>query len=333
MKFISRNDFEAWLRGLSDGRTLYAPVEDEGVLLYQAIKDLDEIVWDFSRPVKSIKELFFPQTERLMVIKQNGGNVTIEEELPDEKSIVFGVRPCDARGMLALDSMFIDTEPIDNYFSARRENSILIGLTCDEMLDTCFCTSMGGAPDDPTGMDLMLTEVDAGYLVEVISDAGEDIVKSLELEKTSIEKPEVVTKEAISIPTDENLEKAFKSKVWAQHSERCLDCRICAYVCPTCRCFDIRDESIDSSNGFTVSERIRCWDSCGGEAYRQIAGGHNPREKDADRLRNRVLCKLQYFSEQYGPRACTGCGRCIQACPVNIDITEIMNALVEEESR
>ncbi|MFU8773626.1 MAG: 4Fe-4S binding protein [Anaerolineales bacterium] len=27
--------------------------------------------------------------------------------------------------------------------------------------------------------------------------------------------------------------------------------------------------------------------------------------------------------------ACTGCGRCIDACPVNIDITEILGCLAE----
>jgi ferredoxin len=333
MKFISHHDLEAWLRRLSDDRTLFAPVDNGGVLLYQAIENLDEIVWNFSRPVKSIKELFFPQTERLMVIKQNGGGVTIEEELPKEKSIIFGVRSCDAHGMLTLDSMFINTEPIDNYYSARRENSILIGLTCNEMLDTCFCTSMGGAPDDPTGMDLMLTELDDGFLIEVISDKGEALVTNLKLEATSIDKPDFVSKEGVSIPSPNVLDQAYKSKIWAQHADRCMSCRICAYICPTCRCFDIRDETMASSNGDSLSERIRCWDSCGGNAYRQIAGGHNPRGIKADRLRNRVMCKLYYFSEQYGPTACTGCGRCIQACPVNIDIIEIMDVLVEGGSR
>jgi ferredoxin len=27
--------------------------------------------------------------------------------------------------------------------------------------------------------------------------------------------------------------------------------------------------------------------------------------------------------------ACTGCGRCIDSCPVNIDITEIQSQLLE----
>ncbi len=112
-------------------------------------------------------------------------------------------------------------------------------------------------------------------------------------------------------------------------SERCLSCRICAYVCPTCRCFDVRDESVPSDNGHDTYERIRCWDSCAGEAYRRIAGGHNPRAAKGDRLRNRFFCKFYYYPEQYGPTACTGCGRCVDSCPVNIDITEILSHLVE----
>ncbi len=107
-------------------------------------------------------------------------------------------------------------------------------------------------------------------------------------------------------------------------SERCLSCRICAYVCPTCRCFAVRDEALPTPGQF---ERIRCWDSCAGENYRRIAGGHKPRAAKGERLRNRFLCKFYYYPEQYGldgTVACTGCGRCVDACPVNIDITEVL---------
>jgi L-lactate utilization protein LutB len=91
----------------------------------------------------------------------------------------------------------------------------------------------------------------------------------------------------------------------------------------------VRDEALPASNGGRDYERIRCWDSCAGEVYRRIAGGHNPREAKGERLRNRFLCKFYYFSEQYGPTACTGCGRCIQSCPVNIDITEVLRHVAE----
>jgi ferredoxin len=41
-------------------------------------------------------------------------------------------------------------------------------------------------------------------------------------------------------------------------------------------------------------------------------------------LRQRFAHKLLYFPERYGALACTGCGRCIRACPVNIDIREVI---------
>jgi ferredoxin len=55
-----------------------------------------------------------------------------------------------------------------------------------------------------------------------------------------------------------------------------------------------------------------------------VAGGHNPRFMKNQRLRNRFFCKFYYFPLHYGPVSCTGCGRCIDACPVNVDITEVL---------
>jgi formate hydrogenlyase subunit 6/NADH:ubiquinone oxidoreductase subunit I len=44
----------------------------------------------------------------------------------------------------------------------------------------------------------------------------------------------------------------------------------------------------------------------------------------AQRVRQRFMHKLKYYPDKYndGP-ACVGCGRCVQACPVNIDIRQV----------
>jgi ferredoxin len=327
---ISRDQLSSWLDDLAQAQTLIAPKDVAGVLLYHPVQSSAEVVWDYIRPVMSIKDLFFPATERLLTIKKNGQEVKLEEHRPEGQQILFGVRPCDARGLLALDALFIETEPEDSYYARRRENTTIVGLACNEMADTCFCTSTGGAPDDTTGVDVMVYPVAGGYQLRVLTEKGAQLWKA-EDGRRKDDWPEtgVLHASHFPLPKKESWPAQFDDAFWAEMSERCLSCRICAYVCPTCRCFDVRDEAVPSENGRQQFERIRCWDSCVGTVYRQIAGGHNPRAAKGERLRNRFMCKFYYYPEQYGPTACTGCGRCVDACPVNIDITEVIQHLSE----
>ena len=39
----------------------------------------------------------------------------------------------------------------------------------------------------------------------------------------------------------ELFERSFRSRVWKDIEDRCLACGNCTNVCPTCYCFDIRD--------------------------------------------------------------------------------------------
>ena len=126
----------------------------------------------------SIKDVFFPATERLLTIEKNGQGVKLEEFRPAGQQILFGVRPCDARGLLALDALFIETEPVDSYYARRRENTTIIGMACTEMADTCFCTSTGGAPDDTAGVDVMVYPTEGGYQVRALTEKGEKIINA-----------------------------------------------------------------------------------------------------------------------------------------------------------
>jgi ferredoxin len=331
---VSREALGEWLDGLAQSRTLIAPRDVDGILLYRPVKDSRVIARDFTRPVMSVKEFFFPPTERLFKIQKTKDGILLDETLPEGEMVIFGVRPCDARGVKALDALFIDTPPLDPYYARRRENTALIGMACREMGPTCFCTSVGGAPDDARDVDVMLYEVEGGYALQVITEKGRMLVSSARLADCDFQ-PSSVTRHAqpsVPYPSPVTLSSIswpghFNDEYWARMSERCLSCRACAYVCPTCRCFAARDEMTAESNEF---ERIRCWDSCAGENYRRIAGGHRPRSGKSERLRNRFFCKFYYYPEQYGlgtASACTGCGRCIDVCPVRVDIAEVLDDL------
>lgn len=329
MKFITHEELANWLDEIAGNKTLIAPRQVAGVTRYQAVENCNDIDWAFTRPVLPVKEIFFPSTERLLLIDKSDGDVNLIETLPENEQVAFGVRPCDARGVLALDALFLDNEPGDPYYARRRERTAVIGMACKEMGPTCFCTSVGGAPDDTTGMDLMLSEVEGGYTLDAVTDKGERLLDTLELEEYEGSQPSPSLNERLPTPKESVWTSSFNDPFWMKMSERCLSCRACAYVCPTCRCFDVRDEALQSENGEGLYERVRCWDSCAGVVYRRIAGGHNPRDLKGERLRNRFYCKFNYYPTQYGPVACTGCGRCIDVCPVNIDITEVLGYLAE----
>jgi ferredoxin len=326
MKKISNAELKRWLDALAGEQTLIAPMDVSGVLLYRPVQNSGDIAWGFTRTEMSVKDAFFPITDSILSIQKKDGQVQVSATLPEGKQVIFGVRPCDAHGLRILDASFIEKEPVDPYYATRRENSILIGMSCQSLQSSCFCTSVGGSPDDSTHMDIMLYETDNGYALEVVSPKGQALLENVNFETDEVDKP------VYSYPVPEfpnpvsvNWASHFSDDYWQEISDRCLSCRVCAYVCPTCRCFITRDEPAQGKGEF---ERLRCWDSCNGANYRMVAGGHRPRSEKSERLRNRFLCKFLYYASQYELQessSCTGCGRCVEACPVNVDITEILS--------
>jgi len=326
MKHISHDELQRWLDLLAGENTLIAPKDVSGVLLYRPVGNSREIAWGFTRPQMSIKNAFFPITDELFSISKQGGQLQVQETLPQGKQVIFGARPCDAHGIQILDAVFINKQPVDPYYATRRENSTLVGLACREIHSSCFCTSVGGSPDDASRMDVMLYEMENGYAIETITPKGEELVSSIQHSTDEIEKP-IYHYPDHQFPDPGSVKWAahFSDDYWQALSDRCLSCRVCAYVCPTCRCFITRDEPGETTGQY---ERIRCWDSCNGANYRMVAGGHRPRSEKSERLRNRFLCKFYYYASQYSlaeTSSCTGCGRCVDACPVNVDITEVLN--------
>jgi ferredoxin len=320
---ISQFELNAWLDGIAVARVLIAPRDVSGLTLYRQVENSTQIAAAFTRPVLSVKEVLFPPTERLFTIRKTGQEINLAENFPQCETVVFGVRPCDARGVQLLDAAFLDTNPVDPFYARRRQNTTLIGLACEEPGPTCFCASVGGAPDDPRGMDIMLHKTEAGYLVEAVTEKGRFLIPGGEWMETDVSPPRLEMQARFPLPEHSKWPMHFDDEYWARMAERCISCRACAYVCPTCRCFAVRDETIQPGE----FERIRCWDSCAGENYRRVAGGHRPRAGKGDRLRNRFYCKFYYYPEQYGlgaASACTGCGRCIEVCPVGVDITEVL---------
>jgi len=273
----------------------------------------------------SPKAFLLPSTEVLLEIEKRGHEVALHEPLPPAEQVLFGVRPCDARGLSVLDALLLEHEPSDAYYTTRREKTTLVGLACPQLWPECFCTSMGGAPDDSSHMDIMFYADGDGYLVEAITEKGNRLLDTLEAQHS--ERQAVAADRSgpqLEVLASDAWPAIFNELYWQGLAERCLSCHACTYVCPTCRCFDVRDYTCAAGPGSSRIERVRSWDSCMASAYRRIAGGHNPRPQKMHRLRNRYYCKFHYCPEDFGAVGCVGCGRCIAVCPVGVDIAEML---------
>lgn len=317
--FISKKDLLSWLSKLSEDRNLVAPTIVDGLVLFRKIDRVEDIVFDFDNTSLSPKEFFFPPSETLFSVEKEDKKVNLIPAIVERETIIAGIRPCDAKGLAILDLPYLE-EPSDPLYSQHREKTTLIGLSCLTACLECFCTSMDTGPDDASNLDIILTAVEDGHIIKVLTDKGKALLSDELLTAKEVAAPEApfvspVPSEGIT----EKTRQSFDNPYWSKLADRCIHCNICSYVCPTCYCFDARDYT----NRGRI-DRVRSWESCQSPSFTKIAGGYNPRADKGSRLRQRFGHKLIYFPEHFGTVKCSGCGRCVKACPVNIDIREII---------
>jgi sulfhydrogenase subunit beta (sulfur reductase) len=280
------------------------------------------------------KEVFFPSQEEMFHFKKDEEGHHLEVPPVDEsKRLVFAIRPCDARAMTMLDIVFKDGYE-DPYYLSRRKNTLLVGLGCTRPYSSCFCTSVGGDPSDPSSVDIMMIDLGDAFLVEGITPEGSDLVDRTEglvdaskadlarADEVKEESRKKITRKLDTKGIEKKLLSCFEDEAyWQEVSAKCVSCGICTLLCPTCYCFDINDEMFKKQGS-----RVRSWDSCAFPLYTKMPM-ENPREDKWRRVRQKVCHKFEFFPMNFGVIACVGCGRCIRSCPVNWDITRVIESV------
>jgi len=328
-KLIKKTALTEALSALLPGYTVYAPAFEAERKAFSRLRaeNLDSVNLA-GTPDISPKELLFPRSETLFGVDLKTGDAAAAPL--EGKTALFGVRPCDAHGIGNLDSAFLEKGYVDSPYAGRREDITIITLACAEIPSpTCFCDSMGGGPAGAECADVLLQETKDGesWLAAFFTEKGkaiEDIWQSAGIlsapgKATAVKPPACELKVDKPDELSMKLLAAFEDPAWARFSEACIGCGTCAYICPTCYCFDI-----DTETRKDIAQEFRCWDCCMFSDYSRMAGGHNPRPTKKERLRNRYLHKLAYFDERYGKTLCVGCGRCISKCPAHLDIASII---------
>ncbi|MDN5325527.1 MAG: hypothetical protein PWP41_222 [Moorella sp. (in: firmicutes)] len=327
---IGQDKLPELISAWAGGARVFVPQEREGTSIFTPWDGKGKLTLGQGNTLEPPKDLFFPRTEAMYRYQVNGPAATLETLPPlEEKRVLVGIRSCDARSLLIMDDVFLTRGYVDEFYRQRRENTRIVALACNEAQPACFCTAFGIDPGRAEGADVQMWPGEGGYLLEAITDAGKELLKQAGnlLEEAGNAHPPAAAAPGLQVDTGgvtEKLQRMFEHPYWTAVSRKCLGCGACTYLCPTCHCFDIQGEN-QGDSGY----KFRCWDSCMFSEYTRMAGGHNPRPSKKERLRNRFLHKLQYFPERYGKFACVGCGRCLDRCPVNVDITRVIREVKE----
>lgn len=287
------------------------------------------------RMPQPLKSFFFLAREKVL-----GHPPPVAREAAKPKKIIIGAKSCDLRSLPILDFVFREGDFEDPLYIDNRKNSLIISSDCDTFLETCFCPLLDTNPFAFEGFDLNLSKVSEGFIIDIGSTKGEAFVElrgeyfrkasDEELRQREANRKKVLKELRDSLEAKGFLfKKSFKelvgenynSDLWEEIALTCVECGGCNFVCPTCHCFLLSDERREEFI------RLRNWDACQYPAFGRVAGGANPRKRRAERFRNRFDKKFVFFQDVLEMNACTGCGRCIDACLGEIDIREVFKKL------
>ncbi len=327
-KCIKKEEWDKTLEQLLLSHTIFASVENEFGLDYELIgtADISKISYNKPKPATPLKSFFLPVRE----------NVTssITEKKP---RIIIGVPNCDIEGLGLLDEIYLDKEFHDIFYRKRRENTIIISSDCFGIQEHCHCLSYNIKPFSEKLADLAVMLLNGNIVLRIISEKGENFLKSIpaallfqdkntisEVEKEHRATEAMLTLKNNGLPdykkTGDLITKS-KNGIWEKYSARCVSCGACTTICPTCTCFLLIDKP-----GF---EKVKQMDACQYPGFERVAGGEDALFELHNRFRNRYMCKYAWKPGKFKSIACTGCGRCIEACIGKINKNEIFMELAK----
>lgn len=338
---IKKEQFFPWLEALHQEFRLIGPVEENGFYTFAEIQSVKDLALNYDNTMLGPRKFIYHPEEKICAFRQTPEGFAIEHLGKASPQILVGVHSCDLHAILVLDKVFLKKGFQDRNYRMWREATVIMGIHCTGICPHCFCASMGTGPlfEPKEVYDFLLTDFGDRYLIELLGERAEKFISSLKLQRAK--ESDFKKKQEIG----RKVENQFKKKIDTTHlvdiilrnqnhpvwkrtaEERCLGCTNCTMVCPTCFCYNQKDEI-----GFDLIhyERKRYWDSCQELHFAQVHGG-NFRFTRMARLRQFVTHKLATWVEQFGCFGCIGCGRCMTWCPTRIDLTEIAKEIMVTE--
>lgn len=334
---VSKIDLPLMVGSLREHGRLIGPRQKDIQYVFDEIEDAQDLALEYPVSILPPGRCLFPDGEELVRFRRSDVTAT-SEVVEAEQTILFGVHPCDVHGINILDEVLSDSPPDANYL-ARRSKTRIVALECQAPCSPYNLCYDKGTNRVGWGYDLLMVDLGDRYFVFTRTAAGEELIKDVDCLKVATPADREALGRAREIQAGSfkprlagpatrlpgSLREAYDDLLWEAVGRRCLSCESCTIVCPTCYCYDVRDE-VD----FDLECGVRCreWDSCQSRQFAEVAGGENFRPRAAERQRHRLFKKEVYQFEKYGRSACVGCGRCSSQCVASIHLGEMYNQVL-----
>ncbi|MFO8235825.1 MAG: 4Fe-4S dicluster domain-containing protein [Bacteroidales bacterium] len=321
---ISKHEWDKTLFNLTNNYDVYAPVKFDEYQDYELIDEdlISSILYNTPKPSTPLKTFFSPILENVVNIHRS-----------DKKKIIIGIPSCDLKALDIQDEMNLNRDYEEPAYKQHRENSILIGTDCHSTLEHCHCTTYEVKPYPEAHHDILLSVLKETVYLQSNTEKGEMLIKDIQ-KSSNLQEPgeneiqdllnkriaveEELNEKNKELPnytlTGELIEKS-EDDIWKKHSETCVSCGACATSCPTCTCFLLLERP--------EFEKVKHLDACQYPGFEKVAAGEDPLAELYKRFYNRYMCKYVWKPDGFQSLACTGCGRCIEACIGNINKNEI----------
>jgi sulfhydrogenase subunit beta (sulfur reductase) len=358
-RFLPRTELSRLFTALqADHRTVIGPTIVDGSIVHDVLSSSSELptgwtadsapgsyrlretgnqrLFDYNTGPTSWKRFTHPPVVPLTRGRREDGKVVVEAVVDAPPRMAFvGARACEIAALRIQDRAMRAGPLGDADHAARADASLVVAVECATAASTCFCTSMGTGPEVDGGADIVLSELDEGFVVRTGSNVGAAIIDGLALpdadaqQRVRASTQVQAVRDAIGDPVPAEglatrLRAALDHPRWAEVADRCLACANCTLVCPTCFCTSV---TVASDLDGVVGSTERTWDSCFSLGFGRVAGDANFRPKVKDRYRQWLTHKFSTWWDQFGSTGCVGCGRCIAWCPVGIDVREELIAI------
>jgi ferredoxin len=304
---------------------LFATQKKDAKVVFDKLSNLQNILIPAPKPTISFKKILWP----------NGGeiNFSSSQQASNNKKFAFvGLTTCDAAALQIFLAEFVGTDLLPD-----KDDIFVVTAECKSD-ENCFCPAFGIGKT--RNFDLHLQKDGDGLAVFSGSKRGEKALQMIGIKPAKKDLP--VFQYADKIPETESGEFRYRKNLsdsinnrdkmedfWQGISDNCFGCGACTAVCPLCFCASQDVQNTDDGK----CQTCLAWDSCFAKSFSEIAGHHDFRPRNVDRLYNWYHHKFVRAFESKNHFLCTGCGRCITACPANLNQHKIIASAEIVENR